>query len=283
MKLPCPAGSRIRRLRRIALVVATIIALPFTSFSQSARATSQIKRPLIYQIGNVVRIYAEGERPLLRALDALQEKYGWTVDYEDPRYPVDAAVATNPASLPRRHANAANFRREAFTVEFNSGSTPDSRPDENTVLTIVVDAYNDSNGAAQFELRKNPDKAQARRYAVVGIGIGKADDKQGTSQQPILDLPLTLPIKRRSAEQTIDLICQLVSEHSKVPVTTSGIADSLRWLGEVTIGGVEVPAQNLLESTLQSTGNRPSLSWRLLYDASAQSYEFSLKEVTPQQ
>ena len=72
MKLPCPAGSRIRRLRRIALVVATIIALPFTSFSQSARATSQIKRPLIYQIGNVVRIYAEGERPLLRALDALQ-------------------------------------------------------------------------------------------------------------------------------------------------------------------------------------------------------------------
>ena len=123
------------------------------------------------------------------------------MDYEDPRYPVDAAVATNPASLRRRHANAANFRREAFTVEFNSGSTPASRPDETTVLTAVVDAYNDSNGAAQFELRKN--EAQARRYAVVGIGIGKADDKQGTSQQPILDLPLTLPIKRRSAEQTI--------------------------------------------------------------------------------
>ena len=74
-----------------------------------------------------------------------------------------------------------------------------------------------------------------------------------------------------------------MSEHSKVPVTTSGIADSLRGLGEVTIGGVEVPAQNLLESTLQSTGNRPNLSWRLLYDASAQSYEFSLNEVTPQQ
>jgi hypothetical protein len=286
MRVLCPVSGRIRRLRRIALVAAaaTMIALPFTGYSQSSRTASHIKRPLIYQIGNVVRIYAEGDRPLLRALGALQEKYGWIVDYEDPRYPANSEVATNPASLQRRHPNAANFRREAFTVEFTSGPAPDSRPDENAVLTAVVNAYNESNGAAQFELRKSnvKNKDQGGHFAVVGVGVTD-ENNESVSQQPILDLPLTLPIERRSTEQTISLICQLVSEHSKIPVTTSGIADSVHGHGEVTIGGINVPAQTLLSSTLASAGDRSTLSWRLLYEKNTKSYEFSLSGAPPPQ
>ena len=96
-------------------------------------------------------INADGPRPLLRALEALQEKYGWTVDYEDPQYPAESNPPTNPRW---RHPNAGTFRGGGFSVEFNTGSTPDSRPDENSVLTTVVNAYNEGSAVAQFELRK---------------------------------------------------------------------------------------------------------------------------------
>jgi hypothetical protein len=76
-----------------------------------------------------------------------------------------------------------------------------------------------------------------------------------------------------------------VSEQSKIPVTTNGIADSLHGQGKfkIKIGGIGLAAQTLLSSTLAAIGNRSNLSWRLLYDASARTYELSLSgTVSPQ-
>ena len=56
-----------------------------SGFSQ-AEPGPAIKKPLIYQIGQMVHINAAGSRPLLQAVDALQQKYAWIVDYEDPQY-----------------------------------------------------------------------------------------------------------------------------------------------------------------------------------------------------
>jgi hypothetical protein len=259
-----------------AIVVPTIvltISLSGRSFSQAEGETSRIKKPLIYQIGNVVRIHAEGPRPLLRALDALQEKYGWIVDYEDPEYPADAEGATNARSLPqRRHANARGSRGESFSVEFNVDPAPDSRPDENSVLTTVVNANNQGNAVAQFELRKEKDKEHDGRFDVVGVDVHGQDDETH-SQQPILDLPITLTTEPRSAAQTIVLICQKVSGQNDIPVTPV-IADNLRGSGTVAVGGIEMQARTLLSRTLASMGDR--LSWRLLYDSSGKSYELNI-------
>src|SRR5271170_732454 len=84
----CRAGSSAARLKQsraqrtkfhaqvvvILPVIFVLLSLSARGFSQTADATSHLKKPLIYQIGNVVHIHAEGERPLLRALDALREK-----------------------------------------------------------------------------------------------------------------------------------------------------------------------------------------------------------------
>jgi hypothetical protein len=251
--------------------VAMTILLPSRSFSQAERATSQIKKPLIYQFGNVVHINADGPRPLLRALDALQEKYGWTVDYEDPQYPAESSLPVNPR---RRHPNAGSFRGESFSVEFKTGPTPDSRPDENSVLTTVVDAYNEGNAVAQFELRQNDnnkDKNKDQRFDVVGIGV--LDQDTTRSQQPMLDLPITLAKEKRTTGQTIVLICQKLNEISKIPVTANADAGNVRG-ATVAVGGVGEPARVLLSRTLAAMGGR--LSWRLLYDPSGKSYEFSV-------
>jgi hypothetical protein len=270
--LLCAIVIRMIVLPTIALTMIAIL-LAGRSFSQAEREASRIKKPLIYQIGNVVRLHAEGPRPLLRALDALHEKYGWIVDYEDPEYPAEAEGAKIPQSLPqRRHTNARSSRGESFSVEFNVDPAPDSRPDENSVLTTVVNAYNQGNAVAQFELRKENDKEHDGRFDVVGIDVhGQNDETQ--RQQPILDLPITLTTEPRSAAQTIVLICRKVSGQNDVPVT-SVIADNLRGNGTVTVGGIEVKARTMLSRTLASMGDR--LSWRLLYDSSGKSYELSI-------
>lgn len=254
------------------------MSLPAAGFSQAAHATSQIKKPLIYQIGNVVHINADGRQPLLRALDALQEKYGWIVDYEDPQYPADADEATNAPSLPsRRHPNARNSRWEGFSVEFTVGPTPDSVPDEKSVLKTVVNAYNEGNAIAQFELR-NLENGRQQEWRFDVIGISAPDHQDETqSQQPVLDLPITLAKEPRTAEQTLALICQHVSKQSKIPVTVGTIDGTVGGLREVAIGGVEVPARTLLSRTLASMGGHPS--WRLLYDSNSKSYELSVSDL----
>jgi hypothetical protein len=256
-----------------------LFSLTGRNFSQAANATSHLKKPLIYQIGNVVRINADGERPLLRALEALQQKYGWIVDYEEPQYSADGAGAGSAASLrSRRHADARDGARHAFSVEYNVGPTPDSPPDEKSVLTTVVDAYNDDNSAAPFELRNENDseraggKQQERRFDLVGMNV--RDDRDETQRQPILDRPIILAKRSRSAERTMALICQRVSERSGIAVSVGAIDASVAGSHQVEIGGVEAPARTLLLHTINAVGNH--LNWRLLYDSNSKSYELSV-------
>jgi hypothetical protein len=94
-----------------------------------------------------------------------------------------------------------------------------------------------------------------------------------SSREPILDLLITLKTERRSADETIALICEKVGQQSKIPVTPSGIADDVPGLGTVAAGGMRVPARTLLSRTLATMVEH--LSWRLLYDVNGKSYELS--------
>ncbi len=266
----------------ITLTMGIALLLPSRSFSQEQRAASHIKKPLIYQIGRVVHISADGPRPLLRAINALQEKYGWIVDYEDPQY---QAEATRPSNPRWRHPNVGRFRGEGFSVEFNTGPNPESRPDENSVLTTVVDAYNQGNAVTQFrvlreKLNNNSDnnKDEAIRFDVVGVVVRDQQDTSPT-ERPVLDLPITLAKETRSAERTIALICKTINEKSEVPVVLNANAGNtddthVRWQAAVAVGGVGQPARTLLSRTLTAMGDR--LYWRLLYDPDAMRYELDL-------
>ena len=270
MRIRRAAGQRARWFYFAAILAVVAILLPARSVSQAAHTTSQIKKPLIYQVGNVVHIHAEGPRPLLRAIQALQDKYGWMVDYEDPQYPADLDLTTNAPSLPqRRHPNGGNLKG-SFSVEFNSGPAPDSPPDENSVLKIVVESYNQSDADGQFELRKEQDG----RFDVVGIGV-RGQNGEVSSPGPILDLLITLKTKRRSVQETVALICQKVSQRSQIPAAPIGIADSVHGHGTVAVGGMTVSARTMLSRTLSAVREKP-LSWRLLYDATGKSYELKL-------
>ena len=124
---------------------------------------------------------------------------------------------------------------------------------------------------------KDKNSEQPPRFDVVGVA---APDQQDTthSQAPILDLPITLAKEKRTAEQTIALICQKLNEKSKIPVTVNADAGNVRWRAPVVVGGREAPARALLSRTLAAMGER--LYWRLLYDPAARSHEFGISGIS---
>jgi len=247
------------------------LLLASSSFGQAPEpSTPALKKPLIYQIGQVVHLNAGGPRPLLQAIEALQQKYGWVVDYEDPQYPAAMAGAANRPSPPnRRHANMGGLSENAFSVQFNVGPTPDSRPDEATVLTTVIDAYNQSGGAAEFKLLREHDAG----FAVVGIGVRDLNNEIA-SQQPVLDMLISLASESRSAGETIALICRKVSQGSKVPISVNP-TENLHENARVAVGGSSVEARSLLSRALLSMGEK--LYWRLIYDADGKNYVLSIQ------
>ncbi len=279
-----PTAALYSKIAPIAMMVTMTVLLPSRSFPQSEPASSHIKKPLIYQIGNRVHINATGPRPLLRALDALQQKYGWLVDYEDPQY---VAEPSPPPNRRWRRANTEGRADEGFSVEFTTGPTPEN-PDEGSVLQTLVDAYNEASTAAQFELRMEPgagvnnkdNKISGPRFDV--IGESQRDQQDTAHNPPILDLPITIAKETRTAERTIALICQKLKQKSNISVTmdtNQGAADGdVPWQKTIAVGGVDEHARALLSRVITAMGDR--LCWRLLYDPAGKSYVFSIRKIS---
>jgi hypothetical protein len=249
------------------------ILLVSNSFGQaSSQAAADLKKPLIYQIGQNVHINAAGARPLLQAVDALQQKYGWTVSYEDPQYPPAIGRPVTPAPGPvRRHPNTSNSGPAGFTVQFNVPA--DSPPDERIILGLLVEANNQSNDAGQFELRKENDGG----FAIVGVGV-RDQNGETSIQRPVLDSLISFEAQPRSATETIALICEKTSQQNKIQVTLNVATSNLPQGKTVALGASGVSARTLLSRTLASIGG--GFYWRLLYDSNGTRYELTISRAS---
>jgi hypothetical protein len=241
-----------------------IICLGILAGLAAAAQTTQARAPYlrqaeISQSGGTLRINANSPRPLEQALDALQVKYGWTIDYEDPQYlsSLDLVDAPPPsqAKLPSGGS---------FSVEFSA-----SAPDEEKTLRLLVDSYNKSKNPGKFELRKDGQG----NFSVVGNAAH--DDKGGMSQQkPILDVPITVATEERPITDTVNLICQEISTQSHMTVELGVSPRKLMDHPTVKLGGSKVPARELLVQALHAT--HQNVYWRLLYDPGTKGYLLDL-------
>jgi hypothetical protein len=266
--------------RRLAKRFWVFIGVSFLSiwFAEGMHAQASFaKQATISAASGKLHLSANDSRPLAQALNVLQQKYGWRVNYEDPEYVskldvVEAKALLDKSSYPNGEHRIP--RGGVFVVEFPAGSSPDAAPDEQKTLQLIVDAYNHSSNPGQFELRSDKDRA-GEVFAVVGTA---AHDNQGrvSRQQAVLDLPITLAVEERTASDTIDLICQKMGEKNNAKVTLGVHPLGLDRV-KVTIGGKELAARSHLLRALESTGR--TLSWRLLYDPDSNSYFLNLQQI----
>jgi hypothetical protein len=243
--------------RNAACIVAIFVVV---SFPQIATAgNSYLRQAEVSESNGTIRIVANSPRPLEQVLDALDLKYKWDVNYEDPQFvsKLDLVEAEGPAGnlLPAGMP---------FTVEFPAAT------EEEKVLKAIVDSYNSSTSPGRFELRKS---AQGQ-FSVVGA---QARDVRGQlTRQPVpFDAPITIPSQERNISDTLSLICQKVSAEEHIEVTMGVSPRNLLSGTDVTVGGSPASARDLLLQALSSTHRH--LYWRLLFDPTTKTYLFSVQ------
>ncbi|HTS07943.1 MAG TPA: hypothetical protein VMP68_20385 [Candidatus Eisenbacteria bacterium] len=220
-------------------------------------AASYAKEAVITETAGTVRIAADSPRPLEQVLNALQSKYGWIVNYEDPQYvsAVDVIKASSDSQVPSGGS---------FTFEFSSAA-----PDEGKTLRQLVDTYNKSKNPGHFELRHTADGG----FNVVGTA-GHSDKGEIVEQQAPFDLALTLSNKEQTIDETVTRICAEVSRQSRSNVVLAISPRKILFQNRVALGGNKVAARELLSKSLGATHGK--IYWRLLFDPESKNYYLNL-------
>jgi hypothetical protein len=229
--------------------------------------SSPFPQPVVTEKDGKVHIAVRNPRPLAQVITVLQDKYAWRINYEDPQYTskLDYTLMTNSAGQ-RKIPNG-----QDFVVDFAAGATPDVPPDEAKTLQLIVDAYNHTDNPGRFELRhKNPEQ-----FDVVGIAAHDTGGK--ISSEPVtLDLTVTLPPADREFADTMDLICQKISEKAHVQIQL-GVYPMNLASKHVTVGGKELTARDYILAAADATGRRLCLG--LLFDPESGGYVVNLHPV----
>ncbi len=241
----------------------------------SAALDAFAKQAVVNEVAGKIHIAANSPRPLAQILNALQENYGWQINYEDARYtfkPDFSEVAAPHYLNPKAGATIKVPSGGAFTIEVGSSKDSATMPDEEKTLRSIVESYNQSGNPGRFEVRKSTTGS----FEIVGIG---AHDPSGkiASTQPALDFPIFIPRKQRSAFQAVQAICTSLSQHGHIPVSLGVYPTGLFRVTRSTIGGSRIEARLLLAEALQATGRK--MSWRLLYDPETRTYVLNVAPV----
>jgi hypothetical protein len=236
---------------------------------------SYSKQATISEADGKIRLVANDSRPLAQALDALQQKYGWSVNYEDPQYTskldlIDAKGLQDKSSYPNGQHRVPSGG--SFTAELGAAPAAKASPDEKKALQALIDSYNRSSNPGRFELRE--DRAE-QAFDVVGTA---AHDTQGrVTQQPVLlDSPITIDTQERTFSDIVDLVCQKLSEKGHVPITLGVHPLGLDRV-HVTVGGKDLAGRSFLLRAMEATGRK--LCWRLLFDPDSGSYFLNVQLV----
>jgi hypothetical protein len=247
-------------------VVALAASLLWASYPQSF--DPEPERGHVEHNGSTTKIISDDSRPLLRAIDLLRQPYGWKIDYVDPPY-----------------ENEHDLSVVRFETSFQEIS-PDVAPlaEQKRILESILDDYNQGSNPGKFMIEQE----QKGHFAIVGIGI---NDSTGSfrSVPDILQTQISIPREARSAEQTMQLICDRMAVVLGMKILGSGfggMADMVAMKAEITEGGENVTAGNLIAQTISDTNDfflrkysLPRLRvWRLLYDVRMREYFLSLAD-----
>jgi hypothetical protein len=227
----------------------------------AAPRETYLKDATIAESAGTVRIVANSPRPMEQVLDALQRKYGWTVNYEDPQYISTADYVETEGA---EHSRIPGGR--SFSVEFPTGSA------EEKVLRLVVDAYNKSSNPGHFEVRQLVDGS----FDVVGT---EAHDQKGRilPQQVPLDLSVTLSTEELPIDETVNRICAEVTKQLHFDFNLGISPRSFLLRTTAKIGGTNKSAREFLSQSLTATHQK--LYWRLLFDPNSKTYLLNLHAV----
>jgi hypothetical protein len=236
-----------------------------------------LERTRITHQGSRTTIVAIGTRPLFQAVKALRDEYSWVVDYEDPVYSGSELVDDTSSDWRRLHPASKGVPRlvaSSFVTSFDGSDAAamQTSASEERVLRSVVRDYNAGARPERFEVRRSA----SGRLTIVGLPKAASTGQQ--APQSIMDTPISLELKSRSAIEALSAIFAALSVQSGRKVGAFWLDSNLFIQTGTTLSGQNIPARDLLERVADSTGY--CISFNSMYDADADLYGLDLSMIT---
>jgi hypothetical protein len=221
-----------------------------------------------------VKLSVESGRPLAEAILALQEKFGWVITYEDPRY-VNAGEISDVTEQVRRDLD--KFppgqapkvlvpKGGAFVFEY------DPTVDRSQLVRDLLAAHTASGNPGQFAMDSSS--------GVIHVTPTAMKDVSGrvTAQKSVLDEIINLPAKERTGMQTLEDLCAAVSRAARQKVIVGTIPAGL-FFQYKDREERKMKARDALAQLLEKTRSGAPLSWRLLYDPGQKIYALNIRPI----
>ncbi|HEX5410256.1 MAG TPA: hypothetical protein VFZ27_00180 [Terriglobia bacterium] len=235
-----------------------------------------LERAIIAHNQSYATVEANSPRPLLQAITAVREEYGWIVEYEDPPYEGSVDLVKD-SSISRTPEGLVFLIPAGGAFQSTYPETPDTRgsPDgELEVLGKIVSDYNATKNPGKFVVRALQDGS----YALIGQSSENSDGKE-VSVPPVLDTTISLPGATRSAAVTIKLILVSLNKASSTKVGLGMVPINAFVQSQVTVGGSNVSAREFLVDVIDQI-KAAKLIWELNFDPDGRVFYLNLLPAT---
>lgn len=259
------------RLLAVCFALTTLfVPLSFAVCGRGSQGVSEIK------------LSVEDQRPVAKAIEMLEAKYGWVITYEDPRYVHNSEV--NDVTLKVRKDLDKFKPGEApkvlvpkggvleFTYEVSPGTNLPNDPA--MVVLKLLDAQAARNHGGRFRL-----ESSGKTMHVIPTAI-KNSGGVLTSQESVLDTFISLSAEDRTVERKLESICAAISQATGIPVNLGAYPSNLFHQRRDQRGAANQRARDVLVNTFESLGNGSKLSWQLFYSASLKMYLLNIHLVS---
>jgi hypothetical protein len=224
-------------------------------------------------------ITVQGGRPVAKAVQELEKRYGWRITYEDPPYShySDISVLTDirlPAVPIQSPSQLQAVQREHERLVPRRGSVsftlPSADPDELGSVEALAKSYNASRGGNVFAV----ERGAVLLHVVPRLMAGSSGNLEPV--KPVLDTVITIEPRERTADALIEEICNkiLISTNTHV----DGVPVAMNILqAKTSIGGSGKTARSILEQLILELG--APLSWQLFYGPDDKRYTLNIYRV----
>ena len=218
----------------------------------------------------VFEVAVDDPRPLARVLDDIEQRFGWTVTYEDPPYE-NANEIEDVTERVRRdgktHPRVLVPRGGAF--HFSYALNSENGSDAGGLLGALLARYDGSGNPGLFRVFR-----EGNSFHVVPRGL---IDKQGaeTVRSSVLDSSIVLEPGHKNLEQVVSEIAAAAAVRARYPIGHGDVASNLLLQTMVRVDARAEPARTMLLRYLAAT--RRAVSWRLFYDPGMKSYHLNLR------
>jgi hypothetical protein len=228
-------------------------------------------------------ITVQDPRPVDKAIQELEKRYGWQITYEDPPYSHFGEMTDvsdtdwpgtpirGPSQLQSLQANNRTLvpKREPIVPRGSLSFTlPSANPDELGAVEALVKSYNASRGGNVF--------AVVRGTGVLHVVPRKAAGLSGNLEpvKPLLDTVITIEPKERTSYALIEEVLKKISIGTNTNVVMGGIPVNMLDNMKTSIGGSGKTARSILEQWILES--RAPLSWLLSYEPSAKWFALNI-------